>query len=118
MERSWEIERLKAEFRDCQKLLQALGDETRQYLILQMLQPSSCHGLRVGAIMERTNLSRPAVSRHLKILREAGVIKIRREGTKNYYYFAVDEPAIDQVILLLQHVKQITASLPQQAEEA
>lgn len=40
-------------------------------------------GLRVGEITKQTHLSRPAVSHHLRILREAGIILMRKEGTKN-----------------------------------
>lgn len=46
-------------------------------------------GLRVGEITEKTHLSRPAVSHHLRILRDAGVILMRKEGTKNFYYINV-----------------------------
>ena len=49
-----------------------------------------CNGVRVGAITEKTNLSRPAVSHHLQIRKDAGLISMRREGTKNYYYFDID----------------------------
>ena len=41
-------------------------------------------------ITRKTNLSRPAVSHHLGILKDAGLIDVRREGTKNYYYFDSD----------------------------
>jgi len=43
----------------------------------------------VGEITKQTHLSRPAVSHHLKILRDAGVILMRKEGTKNFYYINV-----------------------------
>jgi ArsR family transcriptional regulator len=43
----------------------------------------------VGEITEQTHLSRPAVSHHLKVLRDAGVILMRKEGTKNFYYINV-----------------------------
>ena len=46
-----------------------------------------CNGVRVGTITEKTHLSRPAVSHHIQILKEAGILKVRKEGTKNYYYF-------------------------------
>lgn len=41
-------------------------------------------GLRVGEITKQTHLSRPAVSHHLRILREAGIILMRKEGTKTF----------------------------------
>lgn len=78
-------------FQSCSKVLNAVGDETRQYLILQMMTMEECSGVRVGDITLRTKLSRPAVSHHLKILKEAGIIKVRKEGTKNYYYFDAED---------------------------
>ncbi|CAI3251434.1 zinc-binding dehydrogenase [Enterococcus cecorum] len=44
----------------------------------------------MGAITEKTHLSRPAVSHHIKILKDAGVVEMRKEGTKNYYYLETD----------------------------
>ncbi len=65
------------------------GDETRQLILLTLLE-SDHTGLRVGEITARTHLSRPAVSHHLKILRDAGIITLRRRGTMNFYYMAAD----------------------------
>ena len=113
MEPSVGIETLAEEFKACRKTLLALGDENRQHLILEMMQMGNCHGVRVGAITERTNLSRPAVSHHLQILKEAGIIiKMRREGTRNYYYFDVDSEAMKMLLQMLAHVTEITAQLP------
>lgn len=80
------VKNLKASFADCQELLLALGDENRQNILLA-LADKSCQesGLRVNEITQKVNLSRPAVSHHLKILREAGLINLREEGTKNFY---------------------------------
>ncbi|GEN95933.1 hypothetical protein PET01_19830 [Pediococcus ethanolidurans] len=41
--------------------------------------------MRVGELTTRTHLSRPAVSHHLKILKEAKLVSIRKDGTKHYY---------------------------------
>ena len=67
-----EIHQLAEEFERCRKLLLALGDENRQHLILEIMRMGQCEGVRVGAITEKTNLSRPAVSHHIRILKEAG----------------------------------------------
>ena len=78
MEVQKEMEKLQKEFMDCQKLFTALGDENRQYLLCMMLQ-CECTGSRVIDIAERTNLSRPAVSHHMQILKAAGIVKSRIE---------------------------------------
>ena len=73
---------LAKEFASCTKILTALGDETRQHLILEMMGIGNCSGVRVCEITEKTNLSRPAVSHHLQILKDAGIVKMRRKAPK------------------------------------
>lgn len=108
---------LAGEFKACRKTLLALGDENRQHLILEMMQMGKCSGVRVGAITEKTNLSRPAVSHHLQILKDAGLVKMRREGTKNYYYFDADNEEMNRLINMLVHAKNIMESLPDRSGE-
>lgn len=107
-----EIQRLSEEFESCQKILLALGDENRQHLILEMMKIEECSGVRVGVITEKTHLSRPAVSHHLQILKDAGILKMRREGTKNYYYFDADTEAMNRLIHMLEHARQFMEMLP------
>lgn len=107
-----DIRALAEEFRSCREILLALGDENRQHLILTMMQMGECRGVRVGAITEKTNLSRPAVSHHLGILKAAGLVKVRREGTKNYYYFDADAEAMTQLLQMLTHAREIMQQLP------
>lgn len=63
----------------------ALGDETRQLILLLTLLEQEPKELRVNEIAQHTYLSRPAVSHHLQILKNSGLLQIRKEGTKNYY---------------------------------
>ncbi len=107
-----ELETLAKEIQRSQKILIALGDEMRQHLILVMMQSGSCSGMRVNDIAKNTSLSRPAVSHHLQILKDAGIVKMRKEGTKNYYYFDADMDAFDGLINTLLHAKKIMQSLP------
>ena len=72
---------LKTEFKDCQKVLTAIGDESRQYLLSMMIM-EKCEGVRVIDLAEKTALSRPAVSHHMQILKDAGFVGMRKEGTK------------------------------------
>lgn len=93
------------------KILIALGDETRQHLILEMLKMGKCNGVRVGEITEKTNLSRPAVSHHLQILKEAKIVEVRKEGTKNYYYFHPETVALERLIATLQLAETLSEQL-------
>lgn len=90
----------------------AIGDETRQLILLVLLE-SDLSGIRVGEIAQKTHLTRPSVSHHLQILKEAGIVAMRREGTKNYYYLSVDETAwkdiADLVNLIYGSIQHISA---------
>ncbi|PGZ53997.1 transcriptional regulator [Bacillus anthracis] len=83
MNKQEQLNVIKKDFIDSQKVLLAIGDETRQAILLVLMETECQTGLRVGEITKQTHLSRPAVSHHLRILREAGIILMRKEGTKN-----------------------------------
>ena len=105
------------DFAACTKILTALGDETRQHLILEMMRHEDCSGVRVCEITEKTNLSRPAVSHHLQILKNAGIVKMRREGTKNYYYFDPEMESFEKLTAALQLAMDISKALPDRSGE-
>jgi len=69
------------EWRAMAKVFVALGDEHRQRILLTF---DKGERLTVGQIAEVATLSRPAVSHHLKILREAGVLLAERAGREVY----------------------------------
>lgn len=106
-----DIERIKSEFRSCQKTLTAIGDETRQHLLFIMLE-CDCSGSRVVDIAKKTNLSRPAVSHHMQILKDAGLVKSRKEGTYIFYYLDPQDSEIEKLICLFQDVKQVMSKVP------
>lgn len=84
------LEQIVSGFQKCRNAFTAIGDETRQLILLVLLQ-SDLSGIRVGEIAVKTHLTRPSVSHHLQILKESGIVAMRKEGTKNYYYLSVDE---------------------------
>jgi DNA-binding transcriptional ArsR family regulator len=62
--------------------LVALSDPTRRMVFERLRSgPRS-----VGAIARGLPVSRPAVSQHLKVLKEAGLVTDRPEGTRRVYY--------------------------------
>ena len=62
-------------------MLDALGDPTRRR-ILELVRD----GARpVGEIAREVPVSRPAVSQHLRVLKEAGLVHDRQEGTRRLY---------------------------------
>jgi DNA-binding transcriptional ArsR family regulator len=59
----------------------ALGDPTRLQLFERLARkPSS-----VGKLSERMMVTRPAVSQHLKVLKDAGLVAVSQQGTRRIY---------------------------------
>lgn len=106
-----DIQRLQRELQDCRNFLTAMGDETRLYFLGIMLS-SKCSGSRVVDLAKKTNLSRPAVSHHIQILKNAGLVKSRKEGTLVYYYLEPSEAEIEKISRLVTDMKQIVENLP------
>jgi DNA-binding transcriptional ArsR family regulator len=64
--------------------MDALGDATRRAIFDRLRAgPSS-----VGELADGLPVSRPAVSQHLRVLREAGLVYEQREGTRRIYALA------------------------------
>lgn len=78
------VSEIKELFKNAQEAITAIGDETRQSIIVTLLE-GTINGMRVGEITSKTHLSRPAVSHHLKILKDANIITIKKVGTMNFY---------------------------------
>lgn len=124
---------LKQHFHTCMPLFIALGDEIRLSIIEALTDEALTgresgrrtspagdtrtpadpnlppHGLNVREITERTSLSRPAVSHHLKILKTAGLIDVHREGTCNYYYLSIEDST--RKLMQLGHLLESVLSM-------
>src|SRR5919202_3246980 len=61
--------------------LQALGDPTRRTVLEELRGGPRA----VGEIAKRLPVSRPAVSQHLRVLKEAGLVRDRRDGNRRLY---------------------------------
>jgi ArsR family transcriptional regulator, arsenate/arsenite/antimonite-responsive transcriptional repressor len=70
-------------WRNIAKVFVALGDEHRQRILLTFERGEH---LNVGQIVDVSTLSRSAVSHHLKILREAGVLDSEKIGKEVYFW--------------------------------
>ncbi|HEY1908238.1 MAG TPA: metalloregulator ArsR/SmtB family transcription factor [Myxococcaceae bacterium] len=62
-------------------VLDALGNPLRRTILHQLRRGP----LAVGEIAADLPISRPAVSRHLRVLEEAGLVQAREEGARNVY---------------------------------
>ena len=61
-------------------VFQAIADPTRRKIINMVAQQS----LNLNAVAENFNISRPAISKHIKILTECGLIVIKQQGRERY----------------------------------
>lgn len=72
---------------DVAAILKAFGERTR----LRILRVLSLQQLAVNELMETLEMTQSRISRHLAILRHAGLVEDRREGNWVYYRMAPDE---------------------------
>ena len=75
----------------CDRILKALGDPTRRLVLERVVS----EGGAVVEIARSLQVTRPAVSQHLRVLKAAGLVTDRREGTRRYYQ--ANPAAIDAV---------------------
>ena len=76
----------------------ALGDPNRR-VILEMLRAGD---RSVGELADGLPISRPAVSRHLRLLKDAGLVTDRAEGTRRLY--RLHDEGLDEVRAYLEEV--------------
>ena len=76
---------------DAERVLDALGDPTRRLVFTRL----KGNARSVGEIAAGMNVSRSAVSQHLRVLKEARLVTARAEGTRRLY--AVDPRGVEAV---------------------
>lgn len=62
-------------------VLEALGDGTRRRILALLRQ----RPMGVGELTERLPVSQPAVSQHLKVLRNVGLVRVERRGARRIH---------------------------------
>ena len=82
-----------------QSTLRALSDPTRRE-ILELLKRGS---LSAGEITEHFPVTAAAVSRHLGVLREAGLIRDRREG--KFIYYELNATVLEEILLWVESLR-------------
>lgn len=82
-----------------QDTLRALADPTRRE-ILTLLQAGP---LTAGQIAEKFPVSAAAISRHLSVLKEADLVRDRREG--KYIYYELNASVLEEILLWLTTLK-------------
>lgn len=64
----------------------ALADSARRDIVELLRSTKNHHGeMSVGQLVEALGMTQPTVSKHLKVLREVGLVVVREEGQHRYY---------------------------------
>jgi ArsR family transcriptional regulator len=80
------------------QLLRALGNERRLMILCQLGEAERS----VGGLQPLVGLTQSALSQHLKVLREEGIVATRREGQTIWYRIA--DPAAVRVVATLAEI--------------
>ncbi|MFI7004550.1 ArsR/SmtB family transcription factor [Nocardia sp. NPDC050175] len=68
-----------------EKIFEALGDPVRRYILELVAADEQTAGAIVAAVQQHTRISQSGVSQHLKVLRDAGLVSVRADGTRRLY---------------------------------
>ena len=102
-------------------VFQAIADPTRREIIGLLAKKT----MNLNSVAEKFDISRPAISKHIKILTECGLVKIRQDGRERYcearlqqlnevtnwveqyrHYWDKKFDALDQYLNTIQHKKK------------
>ncbi len=81
-------------------IFDVISDATRRELMLALLEryvseQSETGEISVGDLVERLRLSQPTVSKHLKVLRDHGLVSVREDGQHRFY--RLDSSPLEEV---------------------
>ena len=85
-----ELHKTREILHSCLPLFIALGDEVRQQLVIDIAE-AGIDGINVTDLTEKSHLSRPAISHHLKVLKDMGVITSEKIRTQIFYKLAINK---------------------------
>lgn len=80
-----------------------LADGVRRHVLVELAAGERPAGALVEAARERFGISQPAVSQHLRVLREGGFVSVRAEGTRRVY--AARPEAFDEAAAALDALR-------------
>jgi DNA-binding transcriptional ArsR family regulator len=95
---NFNITQFEASAAEAAKLLRALGNERRLMILCQLVDGERS----VGELLPGVGLSQSALSQHLAVLREEGIVATRREGLTIWY--RIDDPAAIKVVATLAEI--------------
>lgn len=92
-----DLARLEEKAAEAARLLRLLGNEKRLLVLCHMAAEGE---MSVGALAEVVDLSQPALSQHLALLRDEGLVATRKESQAVFYRLA--DPKAARVLTLLR----------------
>jgi DNA-binding transcriptional ArsR family regulator len=81
-----------------------LGDPVRRRILELLADGERSSGAITEVIREEFGISQPAVSQHLRVLRENGFAAVRAEGARRLY--SVDSPALREIDMWLERFRR------------
>lgn len=81
------------------KLFKALNDQTRRD-ILELLKKKE---LTAGEIADKFDISKPSISHHLDLLKQAGLIEADKQG--QFIYYSLNTTVVDEFLKWLMQLK-------------
>ncbi|GEM_PF-5656652 len=72
-------------------VIQALADHERLKILVHLGIAGTSRGMNVTELTAVSRLSRPAMSHHLKLLKDCGLLQVRKVGTQCFYVFDAEK---------------------------
>lgn len=92
------LDQMKVHASDAAALMKTLGNQQRLLVLCNLLEQP----MTVGELNQRMSLSQSALSQHLALLREAGLVETRREAQSIHY--SLPPGPVTRVMALLQEI--------------
>lgn len=92
-------------------VFEALGDPNRRHILEMTSGTEHTVGTIVAALQAEMTISQPAVSQHLKVLRDAKLVTVRTDGRHRYY--TIDEAGLDAALAWLVQLADPIGSFAQ-----
>ncbi|GAA0359649.1 metalloregulator ArsR/SmtB family transcription factor [Bacillus horti] len=97
-------EALIREIRLSTDIFKAMADPVRQDILMMFMVAKR---MNVAEVVEQSPLSRPAISHHLKILKQAGLLSSTKEKTEVFYTLSMGDSVIKQLKKIVQVAEEL-----------
>lgn len=98
-------------FNTCCPLFIAFSDKYRQQLIFDIIEAGK-EGINVTNLSAKSHLSRPAISHHLKVLKDSGIVTPKKVGTQIFYQVTLSDKfdtlrqLMNSILMMLDKIQE------------